>query len=140
MSQRDEFVRFLNENADAGMNAIEQLSRQYNAAHAQIRAMGLSTCVADKFAKLLLEWLKNAQASNGGFRIRVGFSHEEIGEMIGTSRETITRTLKDFRERGLIEVRGSDIYIPNRRRLEESIEAGGRSGSQPATASNGFHA
>ena len=105
--RRQEFVRFLNENADAGMNAIEQLSRQYNAAHAQIRAIGLSSCVADKFAMLLLDWSKNGNTNGGGCHIRVGFSHEEIGEMIGTSRETITRTLKDFRERGLIEVRGS---------------------------------
>ena len=119
--RRDEFFRFLAENADAGMNAIEQLSRQYNAAHAQIRAMGLSTCVADKFAKLLLEWSKNGRQNNGGIHIRVGFSHEEIGEMIGTSRETVTRTLKDFRERGLIQVRGSDIYVPDPRRLRKPL-------------------
>ncbi len=140
---KSDFCRFLNQNADAGMNAIQQLSRQYNTAHAQIRAIGLSSCVADKLAKLLLEWSKNAISNNGSVHMKVTFSHEEIAEMIGSSRETVTRALKDFRERGLIEIRGSDLYIKDKHEFERTI--GNRRGTRAAAAaaqagpSNGFH-
>jgi len=41
--------------------------------------------------------------------------------MIGTSRETVTRLLKDFRQRELISLKGSDLYINDRGKLEASI-------------------
>jgi len=41
--------------------------------------------------------------------------------MIGTSRETVTRVLKDFRVRDLISIKGPNLYIPNTRTLEATI-------------------
>ena len=116
-----DFCSLLKRNADAGLNAIQQLSLQNRIAHVQIRSLGLSTCVADKLATLLMEWAKSVPSSNGSVRLKVTFSHEEIAEMIGTSRETITRALRDFRERGLIEIKGSALFIADKHRLEATI-------------------
>jgi CRP/FNR family transcriptional regulator, cyclic AMP receptor protein len=118
---KSEFRRFLEQNADAGMNALHQLSLQYKTAHMQIRSLGLSACVADKLATLLLEWSKNEPSNNGSVHLRNTFSHEEIAEMIGTSRETVTRILKDFRVRDLISIKGPNLYIRNTRNLEATI-------------------
>lgn len=119
---KSEFRRFLQQNPDAGMNALRQLSLQYKKAYMQIRSLGLSTCVADKLASLLLEWSKNHPSSNGSVHMKNQFSHEEIAEMIGSSRETVTRILKDFRVRDLISIRGADLYIPNTHQLEATID------------------
>jgi CRP/FNR family transcriptional regulator len=43
-------------------------------------------------------------------------THEDISQMIGTSRETVTRLFKDFRDRKLITLKGSTLTI---RSLEE---------------------
>jgi CRP/FNR family transcriptional regulator len=45
-------------------------------------------------------------------------THEEIAEFIGTTRETVTRTLSDFKVRHLVSVQGSTMMIPNRAALE----------------------
>jgi CRP-like cAMP-binding protein len=45
-------------------------------------------------------------------------THEQIGEFIGTSRETVTRTLGAFRHRRLVDFNGSMLTIPNMRALE----------------------
>ena len=46
------------------------------------------------------------------------FTHGEIGEFIGASRETVTRTFRDFKDREVLEARGSTLIISNRRALE----------------------
>ncbi|MEO5858585.1 MAG: Crp/Fnr family transcriptional regulator [Pyrinomonadaceae bacterium] len=120
---KSEFRRFLEQNPDAGMNALHQLSTQYKKAHMQIRSLGLSACVADKLATLLLEWSKNEPSNNGSVHLNNTFSHEEIAEMIGTSRETVTRILKDFRVRDLISIKGASLCIRNTRNLEAAISS-----------------
>lgn len=118
-----EFRQFLDQNADAGVNALHQLSLEYKKAYMQIRWLGLSACTADKLATLLLEWSKSETAENGAVHLHNRFSHEEIAEMLGTSRETVTRLFKEFRSRDLISISGPNIFIPNIRRLEQTLRS-----------------
>ncbi len=46
-------------------------------------------------------------------------THEEIGEFIGSSRETVTRTFSEFKNRHLVALKGSTVMIPNRNALEQ---------------------
>ncbi len=71
-----------------------------------------------KLARLLLEWCPTGQQTDHGMRLKLSLTHEEIGECIGASRETITRTLSDFRHRRLVDLRGSTLMIPSRLALE----------------------
>lgn len=50
-------------------------------------------------------------------------THEEIAEFIGTTRETVTRTLSEFKEKHLVAIQGSTLMIPNRAALEHYAEA-----------------
>lgn len=119
-----EFCRFLEGNGDAGISALRQMGNKYRKAFKQIRSLGLSTCVADRLVTLLLEWAKDVPSTDQSVHLKIAFSHEEVAEMIGTSRETVTRLLKDFRERDLISIKGTDLHIPDKRRLEATIGNG----------------
>jgi CRP/FNR family transcriptional regulator, cyclic AMP receptor protein len=122
--RKADFLRLLQQNTDACLNAVRQLSQNYQTAHGQICSLGLSSSVADKLAKLFISWCgsngngHNDQHSNGAVHLKIHYTHEEIAEMIGTSRETVSRLLKNFRERKLISLKGSDLVIHDRRRLE----------------------
>ena len=48
-------------------------------------------------------------------------THEEIAEMIGTSRETVSRLFADFRMKHLIESKGSSLVILNKLALEGMV-------------------
>jgi CRP/FNR family transcriptional regulator len=50
-------------------------------------------------------------------------THEEIAEMIGSSRETVTRLFASFKRQGLVEVRGSTLVIANKSELEKLLDA-----------------
>lgn len=51
-------------------------------------------------------------------RCRISLTHEQIGEFIGASRETVTRTLSNFKNRQLVAQHGCTITIPSRVALE----------------------
>lgn len=51
-------------------------------------------------------------------RIKLTLTHKEIAQMIGSSRETVTRLLADFRRRQLLQVIGLTLVINNKSALE----------------------
>ena len=124
---RADFLRLMNAHPDIAMSTVKQLSARYNDTCNQIRSFVLSNSVADKLAKLMLDWCETMAIGTGNgngagpIRVKMRFTHEEMAEMIGTSRETITRLLKDFREREIISLKGSDLYIHSKKGLEALI-------------------
>jgi CRP/FNR family transcriptional regulator len=118
---RPDMLRFLAENPRACLNAARQLSRSYQTAYRQVCALGLSDSVAGKLAKLFLAWSGNGHGGDGRVQMKNYFTHEEIAEMIGSSRETVTRALKYFREQNLITLKGSNLVIHDRQRLKAVV-------------------
>lgn len=122
--KREDFLRFLHEHSDACFRVAEQLSDKYNTACHEIRALGLSHSAAEKLAKLLLEWSsRNGEAAKTEPRVKLALTHEEIAQIIGTSRETVTRTLADFRKKQIAVLKGSTLMIRNKPALERLVGA-----------------
>jgi len=114
---RNEFMNFLLHHPEAWKLAAEELSRQYAMACEQLRNVALSASVPEKLARLLLDWSEGGQTTDCGTRFRFSLTHEEIGEFIGASRETVTRTLSTFKHRRLVTCQGATLTIPNRTAL-----------------------
>jgi CRP/FNR family transcriptional regulator, cyclic AMP receptor protein len=109
---RTDFLHFLARHPEVYEIVTREVSRSYNLACEQLRMVGLSTSVPERLACLLLRW------SESGSRCRLALTHEEIGEFIGASRETVTRTLSIFKNRRLVAQHGCTIEIPSRDALE----------------------
>lgn len=120
--RREDFVHFITENVEACMHTAEQLSDRYHSAQKEIRAFGLAQTTAERLARLLLDWCDTRGESTAqGTRVQVLLTHEEIAQMIGTSRETVTRLLSDLKKRKVIEVKGASIYIKDREALSDIV-------------------
>jgi len=115
-----DFTRFLATNAEASLRAAEQLGRNYSAALEQVRLLGLSHSAAAKLARFLLEvgGAPNANGQAPADRLRLALTHEEIGQLIGASRETVTRLFSEFKQENLIQVKGAVLQLNNRPALE----------------------
>jgi CRP/FNR family transcriptional regulator len=109
--KRDDFLRFLKLHAEACYKAAEQLSKKYNNTCYELRSLGLSHSAGERLAKLLLQWDSKYSEDSKEGPMRMSLTHEEIAQMIGTSRETVTRLLADFRERHIVEGKGSTLSI-----------------------------
>jgi CRP/FNR family transcriptional regulator, cyclic AMP receptor protein len=121
--KRDDFLKFLQHHADACLNAAQHLSKNCHVAYEMIRSLGLSHSVSEKLARLLLEWASDGEQTKEGIRIKIALTHEEIAQLIGTSRETVTRVLGEFRDKQLAQLRGSTLLIRNKAALEKLIGA-----------------
>src|SRR5216110_136153 len=110
--KREDFVRFLQSHVEVCMHTAQQLSEKYQSAQREIRSLGLSQTTSEKLARLLLDWCaRDGEQTPKGIRLKVLLTHEEIAQMIGTTRETVTRIFSDFKKRRIIEVKGSSIFV-----------------------------
>ena len=50
-------------------------------------------------------------------KIKMPLTHEQIAECVGSTRETVTRTLSEFKSRHLVMLHGTTVMIPNRAAL-----------------------
>ena len=120
--KRDDFLRFMAEYRDVSFNIARQLIDECESDADQIRALGLANSAAEKLAYLLLAWCdESGSPSASGVRFPVVMTHEEISQTIGTSRETVSRLLKSFKEKKIISVRGSSMTVHRRDELEDLI-------------------
>lgn len=116
--KRDSFQRFMRDHHEASVNAAEQLGSDYRAACFQIRSLGLSRTAAEKIARFLLEWSARGKATSEGVRVNLPLTHEEIAQIVGVSRETVTRTLTDLKHKSLITMKGPTVTIRDKSGLE----------------------
>jgi len=54
---------------------------------------------------------------------KLTLTHEEIAEMIGTTRETVSRLFSDFKKRQWLQVKGSTLVIRNKPALEKVVRS-----------------
>jgi len=112
--KREEFLHFLKDDVEACFKVAQQLSEKYHNACKEAGTLGLSHSAAEKLAKLLLEWSgKNGESAKPEPRLKLRLTHEEIAQMIGTSRETVTRLFADLRKRQILQAKGSTVVIRN---------------------------
>ncbi len=61
-------------------------------------------------------------SGNGEIKVKLTLTHEEIAQMIGASRETVTRLFTDFKKKQLLQIKGSTLVIRDRAGLEKILE------------------
>lgn len=115
---RQNFLNFLNEHGDARQLTNQQLISDCRAAHDLIRTIGLSQSIHERLARVFLQWAKGSRFIDGSYRINVGFTHDEIGQLIGVRRETVSRTLSHLKKLGIAEFSGATLVIHNKATLE----------------------
>ena len=116
---RADFLLFLREHGEAALRVAQQLGETYHSAIAEMRTIGLSHSAAEKLARFLLDLSANHDEAKG--ELKLTLTHEEIAQMIGASRETVTRLFADFKKKQLLQVKGSTVIIKNKAGLESVV-------------------
>lgn len=116
---RDHLSSFLTRFGEAGLRAARAVSKEYQDACLEIQEILLAPSSAGKLAKLLLSWADVDGKKEGEGRVRSMLTHEEMAQMIGSSRETVTRVMTQLKRKQIIRLEGSTLVIRNRMGLEQ---------------------
>lgn len=111
--QKDDFLNLLKRNGDVSLRLAQKLSKELYKAYFEVRDLAFKE--ADiRLAGLLMRLCQsNGQRTPEGISLKINFSWDEVAEMIGTSRRTLTRALTKLRHFGLIEYQHHSIIVPN---------------------------
>ena len=116
--RREDFLRFMAKHTEVYQGVVRQMTSLYQGACSQLRTVGLSSSAPEKLARLLLDWSAGGKETEQGTQVKLPLTHEEIAALIGTTRETVTRTLSEFKSKQFVALHGSSLMISNRPALE----------------------
>jgi CRP/FNR family transcriptional regulator len=120
---RQDFLTFLREHGEAALRVAQQLGETYHSAIAEMRTIGLSHSVGEKLARFLLDLSAGHDKGKGELRITLTLTHEEIAQVIGASRETVTRLFGEFKKKQFLQVKGSTLIIKDKTGLESVLSS-----------------
>ncbi|MDG2050928.1 MAG: Crp/Fnr family transcriptional regulator [Myxococcota bacterium] len=109
LSRRD-FIEILRQSPDLALAVIEELSRRLRETNEQ--ASSLSFQGVTERVRSLFERLAVRDPEPLGRRLTPPLTHQQIADMIGTSRETVTRAVKELKEEGWLDQLGKRYVVP----------------------------
>ncbi len=109
LSRRD-FISLLRNSPDLALSLIQELTRRLRDTDEQATSVSFQR-VQDR-AKGLFARIARQDGDLEDRRITPALTHQQIADMIGTSRETVTRAVKDLKESGWLEQRGKRYLVP----------------------------
>ncbi len=115
--RRDDFQARLRSSPDVAISLLRELSRRLRRADDTIGSLALRD-VNGRIAHLLLELADE----EGGDRIARRLTHATIAQMVGASRETVSRTLRALANAGILRVSRREIVLLNREPLRQAAQ------------------
>lgn len=109
--RRRDFMAVLEEEPPIARKMLSTLSARLRRANDMIESLVLLD-VGGRLARYLIRLARDSGTlqEDGWFSVSRP-THQVIANTIGASRETVTRLLRQFTERGLIRMRGSTVWI-----------------------------
>ncbi|MBN2556146.1 MAG: Crp/Fnr family transcriptional regulator [Anaerolineales bacterium] len=111
---RVDVERLIREKPQVAMRFMESMAARLQEAETQLEDLAFKSIPA-RLAALLLR----RAVEDEGDEILTGYTHQDLAELLGTYRETITQTLNELKSQGVISIGRKRIQILNRAALEE---------------------
>lgn len=115
--RRDDFQARLRASPDVAISLLRELSRRLRRADDTIGSLALRD-VNGRIAHLLMELADD----EGGDRITRRLTHATLAQMVGASRETVSRTLRILVTSGVIRMNRREILILEREPLRRAAQ------------------
>jgi len=121
--ERERFLNFLRSHKEAQLRAVQCICQEYRFALQDACRIALAETVAARLARLLMELAHQIgeQTESGEFRFPLLLTHEEMASMTCTTRETVTRTLGQFRKDGWISIEDANVTIHNTDQMQNLL-------------------
>ncbi len=112
--------QLLNQHVEIAISLIKLLSRRLTDAQHKVRDLALKDAYS-RTASILLRMADTSPVSPQGIEIKPDLSRQELANMIGTSRETVSRILSDFQQQKILLVDRNKVTVINKEKLAKWI-------------------
>ena len=111
---RHDLLELIGRQPAFGLGLVQLFSEQFSEFVDHARMVLLSDSATEKLARLILKWSRDfGELTTGGIRLQILLTQEEIAQIIGASRETVTRLFGVLKREQIIRVRGGAMLIRN---------------------------
>jgi CRP-like cAMP-binding protein len=114
---KDDFLSLVHSNRQVALRFIRLLANNLSETEEKLLHMAYNS-VRKRVAQALI-FLKNKLQPGGNEKPAFAFSREDLANIAGTSTESAIRALSDFKEEGLVDLKGSHITLTNVTKLEK---------------------
>ena len=105
---RADVERLIREKPDVAFRFVEAMGSRLQDLESRLEDIAFKS-IPSRLSHLLLE----IASEQGNTNVVKGYTHQDLSEMLGTYRETITQTLNDFKANGWIEIGRKRITLKN---------------------------
>jgi len=117
--QRTDFLNLLKEYPEVSIALLQELTKRLRATDVKIKALSLKDAEG-KVATVILQIADDVgKIQYGKVEIEKLPLQQDLANMAGTSRETISRTLHSFAKKGFIELDGNKLRITDYEKFKE---------------------
>lgn len=120
MIQRDEFLKLLRANSELTLKLLVTLTMRLRAADRNVESLAFLSAPG-RVARLLLELAKEGEAGPDGLSFQHAMTRQEMASLAGTSRETLTRVLMDYQDRGLVLLDKNRVTLKDEAKLRGMV-------------------
>jgi CRP-like cAMP-binding protein len=115
----DEFYKFLERAAAVPIKLLRLMSERLRRADETIENLALLS-VKGRLARLLASWCEHdGKPSDGTLTFKLPMPKTQIAQMLGTSRETVSRMMSELHDEKQIHMDGNTIRIPSLDNLKQ---------------------
>ena len=115
--KRNEFLAFLGEYSEAALRVAKHVCENFYDAYGEMCSIQLSQSAEEKLARFLLQQADESATPH----FKLALTHEELGQMLGLARETVTRSFSSLKRHRIVRIKGASLTIANREALEQLI-------------------
>jgi len=107
---RNDFLSLLKNSSDLALAVVQELTRRLRQIDEQASSLSFQR-VKERTQGLLVR-LAKTDSKTAGRALTQALTHQQIADMIGTSRETVTRAIKGLKDDGWLEQKGKQYSVP----------------------------
>ena len=109
---RQDLLNLIGRQNGSSLNLLEVFSRQYSELVDHTRIIALSESASEKLARLIMRWGHDfGERTADGICLRILLTQEEIAQIIGASRETVTRLFSALKRDQVVRVKRDVMWI-----------------------------
>lgn len=119
----DLLIKLIRQNGDFAMDVLQQSCKELGEANSYITDIAQKT-VRERLAEVLIKLKENFNLDENN-ELQISLTREELANIVGTATESVIRLLSEFKQDGLIDLKGRKIRLLDIKMLEKISNAFG---------------